>query len=689
MATQDIVIRVIYESDLKQGIQEVEALGKAATKDIAVFKSLSKEVGTGVNTALKDAGASAAKMADSVTKASKSGEGFKSLRALIRDAKEEATKLGQEFGDASVQAVNAQKKVAQLTDELGDFNARVAALNPEAKFKAFGQVAQGAIGGLQGLTGALQIFGSENEEVNKIVQKFQGFINLTQGIESIAGLSDTFKSLGAVLGITTTAQNTLKASTAATAVATEGAAAANTAFAASLSATGIGAIVVALGLLVGAWIAYNNQQDKAIEGFKLFAKNSAEADKAFLSILRNQSNAQTNQIRLLERNLKVLEGSGAEEQKILETRIQLLDTQIAFERSLLKGVKNKEEERKQTELIQDLEDDRLIAVANLTTAQKEAAKEATANEIKELEERNKKWQEIYNNQMALKKQFDEEMAKNPIQTVEAEGFLQSQEYSKKKAETAKQAAADELARLRKAQGDYEAFQAKRITDEQQTTAIILQGATDTASALNSLNQQEADNRIALLDTQLQNGLISEQEYAKKVAQIKRKQAEQDKKTALFNAAILIAQAILAANALGPPQSIPAIAFASPLGAIQLAAIQAKPIPAFNKGTLSVPGVYQGKDTVLAHLTPGEAVIPQPLRNAYLPTLQAMFDGTVRPSELNAMVTERRTGRSKGTSDNSDLIRAIKAKSSTSIRNAEELARLIGKEISNSYNPRYN
>jgi hypothetical protein len=628
-------------------------------------------------------------MADSVAKAGKSGSEFKTLKQQIKDARNEAQLLAAEFGDTSTQAVNAQKKIANLTDELGDFNSRVQALNPEAKFKAFGQVAQGAVGGLQGLTGALQIFGSENEEVNKIVQKFQGFINLTQGIESIAGLSDTFKSLGVVLGITTTAQNTLKTSTIGTAVATEGAAAANTAFAASLSATGIGAIVVALGLLVGAWIAYNNQQDKAIAGLKLFAANSAEADKAFLDILRNQSNAQTNQIRLLERNLKVLEGSGAEEEKILETRIQLLDTQIAFERSLLKGVKNKEEERKQTELIQDLEDDRLIAVANLKTAQKEAAKEATANEIKELEERNKKWQEIYNNQMALKKQFDEEMANNPIQTVDTKGFEQSQEYSRKKRETAKKLADDELAILRKAQGDYEAFEAKKREDIQKTVAITLQGATDTASALNSLNQQEADNRIALLDTQLNAGLISEQDYAKKVSQIKRRQAEQDKKTALFNAAILIAQAILAANALGPPQSIPAIAFATALGAIQLAAIAAKPIPQFNKGTLSVPGVYQGKDSVLAHLTPGEAVIPQPMKNAYLPTLQAMFNGTVNPSELNAMVTERRTGKLRATSDNSDLIRAIKAKSSTSIRNAEELARLIGKEISNSYNPRYN
>ena len=683
MATQDIVIRVIYESDLKQGIQEVEALGKAATKDIAVFKSLSKEVGTGVNTALKDAGASASKMADSVTKASKSGEGFKSLRALIKDAKDEATKLGQEFGDASVQAVNAQKKVAQLTDELGDFNARVAALNPEAKFKAFGQVAQGAIGGLQGLTGALQIFGSENEEVNKIVQKFQGFINLTQGIESIAGLGDTFKSLGVILGITTTAQNTLKVSTAATAVATEGAAAANTAFAASLSATGIGAIVVALGLLVGAWIAYTDAQDEATEAAEKFKKKFESIDTRDAEDLNFIYSTTIKKLENLIRIKQAEEASSAEilklEKEIAQTRIRgILEFEARFGETLDSQAK-----------LKAARVDLQVIDAKIATDAKKAAKEATATEIKELEERNRKFQEIYNNQMALKKQFDEEMANNPIQTVDTKGFEQSQEYAKKKGETAKKLADDELAILRKAQGDYEAFEAKKREDIQQTIDITLQGATDTASALNSLNQQEADNRIALLDTQLNAGLISEQDYAKKVSQIKRRQAEQDKKTALFNAAILIAQAILAANALGPPQSIPAIAFASALGAIQLAAIQAKPIPAFNKGTLSVPGVYQGKDTVLAHLTPGEAVIPQPLRNAYLPTLQAMFDGTVRPSELNAMVTERRTGRSKGTSDNSDLIRAIKAKSSTSIRNAEELARLIGKEISNSYNPRYN
>lgn len=681
MATQDIVIRVIYESDLKQGIQEVEALGKAATKDIAVFKSLSKEVGTGLNASLKDAGASARQMADSVTKAGKSGAEFKTLKTQIRDARNEAQLLAAEFGDTSAQAINAQKKIANLTDELGDFNSRVQALNPEAKFKAFGQVAQGAVGGLQGLTGALQIFGSENEEVNKIVQKFQGFINVTQGIESIAGLSDTFKSLKVVLGLTTVSQEALAAATVAEGVAAEGASVANKAFAASLSATGIGAIVVGIGLLIGAWIAYTNAQDEATEAAEKIKKkfeNIDNTDAEDLNFLYSGIIAKQ------EVQLKLREAEGASAIELLKLEKEIVQTRIKGINEFIGRFGESVDSQKK---LNTAKDDLRLLDAKIASESKKAEQErlealkATRTEVEKLTSK------------TIETVYLTPEQKKQLETLEAVLTGNKQKIGDLAAEAGK---VPDALQGRKLEQSLDASTQKFIASEdakieaqKETTAIILQGASDTASALNDLSQQEANNRIALLDTQLQNGLISEQEYAKKVAQIKRRQAEQDKKTALFNAAILIAQAILAANALGPPQSIPAIAFASALGAIQLAAIAAKPIPQFNKGTLSVPGVYQGKDTVLAHLTPGEAVIPQPLRNAYLPTLQAMFDGTVRPSELNAMVTERRTGKSKGSSDNSDLIRAIKAKSSTSIRNAEELARLIGKEISNSYNPRYN
>jgi len=677
MATQDIVIRVVYESDLKQGIQEVEALGKAAKKDIDVFKSLSKEVGTGLNTSLKDAGASARQMADSVTKAGKSGSEFKTLKQQIKDARNEAQLLAAEFGDTSTQAVNAQKKIANLTDELGDFNSRVQALNPEAKFKAFGQVAQGAVGGLQGLTGALQIFGSENEEVNKIVQKFQGFINLTQGIESIAGLSDTFKSLKVVLGLTTVSQEALAAATVTEGVAAEGATVANKAFAASLSATGIGAIVVGIGLLIGAWIAYTNSQDEATAAAERF-KNS---QKVFQEQLAKEiEKNKTREFEIFDNQIRLLEIAEASEKDILKVKREKLLFEIRYNEALIKNQKTGKEIREELILQNRALNFKLIE-NNAELAKSPKKVKETAEEVQKL------------NAKTIETVYLTPQQKKQLETLELVLSNNKQKIGELAAEAAK---LPEALEGRKAEtsiqqnvASFIAGEDAKIEAQKETTAIILQGASDTASALNELSQIEAQNRIASLDNQLNAGLISEQEYAKKVAQIKRRQAEQDKKTALFNAAILIAQAILAANALGPPQSIPAIAFATALGAIQLAAIAAKPIPAFNKGTLSVPGVYQGKDSVLAHLTPGEAVIPQPMKNAYLPTLQAMFNGTVNPSELNAMVTERRTGKSRATSDNSDLIRAIKAKSSTSIRNAEELARLIGKEISNSYNPRYN
>jgi len=681
MATQDIVIRVVYESDLKQGIQEVEALGKAATKDIAVFKSLSKEVGTGLNTSLKEAGASAKQMADSVTKAGNSGSQFKTLKTQIKEARNEAQLLAAEFGDTSIQAVNAQKKIADLTDELGDFNSRVQALNPEAKFKAFAQVAQGAVGGLQGLTGALQIFGSENEEVNKIVQKFQGFINLTQGIESIAGLSDTFKSLKVVLGLTTVSQEALAAAKLKDTAATELAAGANVKFAASLSATGIGAIVVGIGLLIGAWIAYTKSQDDATaaaERLKKKVENIDTRDAEDLNFIYSTT------IKKLEDQVRIKQAEEASSAEILKIEKQIAETRIKgiiLFQARFGETLDSQAKLKQARVDLQVIDAQIATEAKKSEKERLEALKATRTEVEKLTSK------------TIETVYLTPEQKKQLEVLEAVLTGNKQKIGELAAEAAKVPAALEGRKaetsIQQNVASFIAGEDAKIEAQKETTAIILQGASDTASALNELSQIEAENRIASLDNQLNAGLISEQEYAKKVAQIKRKQAEQDKKTALFNAAILIAQAILAANALGPPQSIPAIAFASALGAIQLAAIAAKPIPQFNKGTLSVPGVYQGKDSVLAHLTPGEAVIPQPMKNAYLPTLQAMFNGTVNPSELNAMVTERRTGRSKNTSDNSDLIRAIKAKSSTSIRNAEELARLIGKEISNSYNPRYN
>ncbi len=656
--TQDIIIRVVYESDLKEGIKEVEQLGTVAKKDIDVFKSLSKEINLGINDALKEAGVSAKQLADSVTKAGKSGGDFKTLKQQIREAKDEAQKLAAEFGDTSAQAVNAQKKIATLTDELGDFNSRVAALNPEAKFKAFGQVAQGGIGALQGLTGAMQIFGSENEEVNKIIQKFQGFINVTQGIESIAGLSDTFKNLKVILGLTTVSQTALATATEAEAVAATQATAANYAFAASLSATGIGAIVVAIGLLIGAWIKLENHIEDATEAGKIFERQQrlqSIAQNAFDKKYKETLDDITSEHQF---QLALLEAQGVSEERLLKTKIAFAQAEVEANRKAIASGQSSVEFSEQLvadnkELLRDI----TLYNAELNKVPESAAKASKA--VKEIAVKDTRTNQELINSIGLPN-------------------------------------ADQVTtEMQKVYAGVQDNTAKFLADEEQkrqgliaTRDITLQGAADLSNQLNALSQQDADIRIANLDNQLQQGLISETEYAKKVSKIKKDQAEKDKKIALFNAAIQIAQAILVANTVTPPGNIAAIAFASALGAAQLAAIASKPIPQFNKGTLAVPGVYQGKDSVLANLTPGEAVIPQPMRNAYLPTLQAMFDGSIKPSELNAMVSERRTGRKASSNDNTDIVRAIKGNKSTSIRNADELASKIAEAIARKSNLRW-
>lgn len=125
-------------------------------------------------------------------------EGFKTLKQQLKEAQNEAQIMAQKFGDTSKQAIEAQKKVARLKDEVGDFNARVEALNPEAKFRAFAQVAQGVASGFAAAQGAAALFGAESEDVQKALLKLQGAMAIAQGVEGLMGLGDSFKTLKVV-----------------------------------------------------------------------------------------------------------------------------------------------------------------------------------------------------------------------------------------------------------------------------------------------------------------------------------------------------------------------------------------------------------------------------------------------------------------------------------------------------------
>jgi hypothetical protein len=134
--------------------------------------------------------------------------------------------------------------------------------------------------------------------------------------------------------------------------------------------------------------------------------------------------------------------------------------------------------------------------------------------------------------------------------------------------------------------------------------------------VNNLSKQLTENRIADITTQSETELQAinssnalERDKAKqredlekrtnaRIAAEKTKQAKQDKALAIFQIAISTAQAIAKANALGPPASIPAIIFAAALGAVQLAAAIAKPIPKFERGGVVGGRLHSGGGTMV-------------------------------------------------------------------------------------------
>ena len=172
----------------------------------------------------------------------------KSLKAELRQVTNELANL-EEGSEAFIQAA---KKAGALKDKIGDVKNTIGAFNPEAKFKALGDVVGIAANGFAAMQGAMALMGSESKELNKVIAQTQGAIALATGLNGLLGMGDAFKNLKSV---GTDALKGIKG---------------------AIGATGIGLIVVAAGLLLANWEAIS----KAVkESFPIFNNIGAIFDK--------------------------------------------------------------------------------------------------------------------------------------------------------------------------------------------------------------------------------------------------------------------------------------------------------------------------------------------------------------------------------------------------------------------------
>lgn len=641
MATENVQIKfVVDKSQLDGAVVSSKAL-ETELKKAGVSANYMDAAMEGVNEALQESGVDAKTFAKAMEASAVS---TKSLKTQLSEARNEAVKMSQQFGAFSKEAQQAAKKAALLKDEIADMNDVLDALNPEAKLNAFVKLGQGIQGGFQAATGALQVFGVENERITKLAQQFQGVLNLTQGINSVLQLKDVYGQLRLVLGLTT--------------VATEGATAATVGFGTALSATGIGAVVVAVGALVLALYELE-------KGFQ-------EADAATERLTKKWEDFEAARVTF-EKTFN----------KILDARIDKIDFEI--KKAEARGATEKEL------LLLTIERNKVIDAA----LGKAIASGRTTIEQEEIltKRRNKNGQELELLQIKLdrilktEKEIAEVVRQQAIKT-EKINPLPSPEVVKKGVEEVFDVIGTTIDEKASDLPVIPFFSEKEIRDRM---SFAISAAQETLGVISAFTQAQYSEELAALEEQKQKGTISEENYQRKIRQIKRKAAEDDKKIQIFEATMSAAQAIIGALNTTPESAVPAaVALASIIGAANLAKIAATPIPKFKQGTLNVGGGNLDADGGMhAIIHRGEAVIPSDRNKDYHPTISALFHRQIKPSDINSFVEMKLKGKVGNTVAHisSKDLRSLKPSESVSIRNTNILARQIGREIARNQDPR--
>jgi len=332
------------------------------------------------------------------------------IKKELKEATFDVLRFTEKFGATSKEAIEAAKRVATLKDAIGDARSMTEAFNPDAKFKAVASSLAGVAGGFSAVQGVMALFGKENKNVEAALLKVNAAMALSQGLQAVGESVDSFRQLGAVIKSTSVFQAaynfvmgekvaiqkldtaTIIADTAATkaqavatntaTVATTGSTTAMKLFRAALIATGVGALVVALGLVIANfdkisnWIAKSPLGSLAkgvsnlVTSFTDFIGVTSEAERNLNAI----SKANTRANEDINNRIKILKAQGGSEKEIYDLKIKQNDNELESLRNKLKvNGKLTEEETKQ---FRTLQTDKLVASAEYNKKVQEDTKKA-------------------------------------------------------------------------------------------------------------------------------------------------------------------------------------------------------------------------------------------------------------------------------------------------------------------------
>jgi hypothetical protein len=337
-----------------------------------------------------------------------------SIKSRLKEARTELTNAIENFGEFSQEAANAAKNVEGLKGTIDDASRLVAAFDGDRKFQAFGQSISAVASGFSAAQGAIALFGTESKEVEQALLKVNGAMALSQGIDGVLEGQKAFKDLGLRIKDTTAFQK-------AQAIATSLAAKAQKLFTGSVDesskgfknlrgaiiATGIGALVVLVGLLIENFDSVKKVIEKLIGPLKnitdffgklinsftdfigLTSEASREADKL--------KKATENNNKAFENQIEIMQAQGATSKEIRAIKNQMYEDELNNLRKVLalQGTLSKEE----ADRFKELKQQQAVLRAEQGKEDKDAADAAAA---KRREAANKVATEAENERKRLK-----------------------------------------------------------------------------------------------------------------------------------------------------------------------------------------------------------------------------------------------------------------------------------------------
>jgi hypothetical protein len=414
-----------------------------------------------------------------------------SAKARLRDLQKQMLDLEAAGQKNTDQFRQMAAEAGSLKDAIGDTSAQVKALASDTRtLDTFTSAIQGIAGGFAVAQGAAALFGEESEDVQKAMMKVQAALALVNGATAVANALNKDSAL--MVNLNAAAQRVY-------AIAVGTSSGALKAFRIALVSTGIGAAVVAIGLL----IANFDKLTAAVKGF-LGIKVKENLDE---------------QIKLMERAAEIAKERGA-------TEAEVFAMEFDISRKRLQNAKNEEEmaeARHQHNVLRAQYESYLkkVELDKQDAAAKEADKKQQERD-KAAEERKRKQEQEREAAAAKQKEIDGIIANS--RQVLLENSLSANERE-----------------LEQIDASYEERLAKVKGNEEATNLLLAQLRAERTAKINeqqdAADQAELDAQRAQLDYQVQieDELYAEREKLRQ-EDLQREKEYNDARVQFYNAA---------------------------------------------------------------------------------------------------------------------------------------------------------